>query len=81
VIGVLLLLAGVSPVRLTNIAMALTSATLPVAVLPFLFIMNDRSYMKDQRNGWLSNAVVLFTMALACVLAVVTIPLEISSGG
>jgi len=61
--------------------MALTSATLPVAILPFLFVMNDKAYVQDRGNGWVSNAVVLFTIALAFVLALVTIPLEVIGGG
>lgn len=79
--AMLIMLTGVDPIRLTNIALALTSATLPIAVLPFLFIMNDEAYVGTHTNGWLSNAVVLFCIALACVLAVVTIPLEVIGGG
>ena len=60
--------------------MALTAATLPVAIVPFLFLMNDESYMHEHRNSFFSNAVVLLIIGLAFVLAVVTIPLEIFGG-
>jgi Mn2+/Fe2+ NRAMP family transporter len=80
-VGALLVLTGIDPIRLTNLAMALTSATLPIAMLPFLFIMNDPVYVHDRGNGWVSNAVVLFVIGLAFVLAIVTIPLEIAGGG
>jgi len=80
-LGAVIIVAGVDPLRLTNISMALTSATLPIAILPFLFVMNDRRYVHEHGNGWLSNMVVLFTIALAFVLAVVTLPLEIFGGG
>jgi Mn2+/Fe2+ NRAMP family transporter len=80
-LSTIVILAGVDPIRLTNLSMALTSATLPIAILPFLFVMNDPHYLRDKGNGWLSNAVVLFVIALAFVLAVVTLPLEIVGGG
>jgi hypothetical protein len=43
--------------------------------------MNDYSYVRVYRNGWISNAVVLSIIGLAFVLAVVTIPLQIFGGG
>lgn len=61
--------------------MALTAATLPVAVIPFLFLMNDADYVGKHTNGWLSNTVVLIIISMAGLLAVVTIPLEIFGGG
>ena len=60
--------------------MALTAAGLPLAVVPFLFLLNDRSYMGEHRNGVISNAAVLFIIALGFILAVVTIPLQIFGG-
>ncbi len=73
----LLVLVGIDPLKLTLLAMALTSAILPVAVVPFLVLMNDAHYVGEHRNGWIGNGVVLVVIALACVLAVVSIPLEI----
>ena len=78
--ALLVLLTGIDPLKLTNLAMALTSATLPIAILPFLFVMNDSTYVQDNGNGWLSNGVVLVTIAIAFVLAIVTIPLELLGG-
>ena len=60
--------------------MALTAATLPVAIVPFLFLMNDESYMHEHRNGFVTNAVVIFIIGMAFVLAIVTIPLQIFGG-
>jgi Mn2+/Fe2+ NRAMP family transporter len=74
-------LAGLDPLKLTNIAMSLTSASLPVGVFPFLILMNDKSYLGERTNGWVSNAVVLVVSVIAAVLAVVSIPLEIIGGG
>lgn len=68
---------GLDPLKLTVFSMALTAASLPLGVVPFLFLMNDERYVKEHRNGWISNAAVLFIIALGCILALVTIPLEI----
>ena len=74
-------LLGADPLELTQISMALTAASLPVGVFPFLILMNDRDYLGDHVNGWISNGVVLFVSLMAAVLAVVSIPLELLGGG
>jgi Mn2+/Fe2+ NRAMP family transporter len=79
-IGMLPILVGIDPLTLTIFGMALTAATLPVSIVPFLFLMNDYSYVRVYRNGWFSNAVVLVIIGLAFVLAVVAIPLQIFGG-
>jgi Mn2+/Fe2+ NRAMP family transporter len=73
----LFILIGIDPLKLTEISMALTAASLPVGTFPFLILMNDREYLGEHTNGPLSNGVVLFISALSAVLAVVSIPLEI----
>jgi Mn2+/Fe2+ NRAMP family transporter len=76
----LLMVAGIDPLKLTLFSMALTAVILPLAIGPFLVLMNDREYVGEYRNGWISNTVVIFTIALAFVLAIVAIPLEILGG-
>ena len=71
---------GLDPLRVTNVAMVLNAAALPLAVTPFLVLMNDRDYVGDHVNGRLGNAVVLAVTALACVLALVSLPLELLGG-
>ena len=80
IMGALLVIVGIDPLKLTIFSMALTAATLPVAIVPFLFLMNDKSYVHEHRNSFFSNAVVLLIIGLAFVLAIVTIPLEIFGG-
>jgi Mn2+/Fe2+ NRAMP family transporter len=80
-LGSLVVVTGIDPLNLTIFSMALTAATLPVSIVPFLFLMNDDEFVRDHRNGWFSNAVVLVIVGLACVLALVTIPLQIFGGG
>jgi Mn2+/Fe2+ NRAMP family transporter len=74
------MLLGVSPLKLTVLSMALTSASLPVAVVPFLLLMNDERYLGKHTNGVISNTAVIAITVMACVLAVVSIPLELVGG-
>jgi Mn2+/Fe2+ NRAMP family transporter len=80
VLAMLIILVGLDPLKLTIFSMALTAATLPISIVPFLFVMNDKSYLRGYRNGWVSNIVVVLIIALAFVLALVTIPLQIFGG-
>ena len=74
------LMLGVDPIKVTMLSMALTSATLPLAIVPFLFLMNDPIYLGKYRNGWLSNTVVAIVILIAFVLSIISIPLQIIGG-
>ena len=78
--GVLLVVVGLDPLKLTIFSMALTAAVLPLSVVPFLVLLNDERYMGKHGNGWLGNAVVLVIVAISFVLAIVSIPLELLGG-
>lgn len=79
-LAMVLAATGVDPLKLTNLSMTLTSLVLPLAVGPFLLLMNDRRYVGEHGNGWLGNAVVAGVTALTFVLALASIPLEIFGG-
>jgi Mn2+/Fe2+ NRAMP family transporter len=74
------LILGVDPIKVTMVSMALTAATLPLAIVPFLFLMNDPIYLGEHRNGWVSNTVVAIIILISFVLAVISIPLQIMGG-
>jgi Mn2+/Fe2+ NRAMP family transporter len=76
----LLMVTGIDPLKLTLFSMALTSLTLPIVTFPFLILMNDRDYVGDYGNHWISNAAVIVTSLLASILALVTIPLQLMGG-
>lgn len=80
ILAALITITGIDPLKITIFSMALTAATLPVSIVPFLFLMNDYSYVRVYRNGWFSNAVVIAIISLAFLLAVVSIPLQIFGG-
>jgi Mn2+/Fe2+ NRAMP family transporter len=80
VVGCAVLLCGPDPLQLTLVSMVLSAATLPIAIVPFLFVMNDERYVGPHTNGVLSNGVVLFVTGLAFVMAIVALPLQIFGG-
>ncbi|WP_192243085.1 Nramp family divalent metal transporter [Mesorhizobium silamurunense] len=71
---------GLDPLKLTIFSMAVTAASLPLTVVPFLILLNDERYIGEHRNGLISNAAVIFIIALGFVLALVAIPLQIFGG-
>ena len=79
-LATLLVLVGLNPLKLTTLSMALTAASLPVSILPFLVLMNDKAYLGEHTNGWLGNLSILTVSVLASIVAIVSIPLEIAGG-
>jgi Mn2+/Fe2+ NRAMP family transporter len=76
-LAALVSIAGMDPLKLTIISMALTALSLPVTVVPLLVLMNDPLYLGEHTNGWISNAAVLAVSIIACIVALVAIPLQI----
>lgn len=76
----LLMVVGIDPLKLTLFSMAITTLILPPTLVPLLILMNDRRYVGKYRNGWISNSVIIFAIALSFVLAIVAIPLEFLGG-
>ena len=76
----LLMVAGIDPLTLTIFSMALTAVVLPLVILPFLVLMNDKKYLGKHCNGVVSNTVVIVIIVLTFVMAVVAIPLQILGG-
>jgi Mn2+/Fe2+ NRAMP family transporter len=80
-LGGSLLLTGIDPLKLTMFAMAITAVILPLIVMPFMLLLNDKTYMHEHTNGPIGNTVVVITLLLASIVALITIPLEIAGGG
>jgi Mn2+/Fe2+ NRAMP family transporter len=72
----LLIFTGIDPLKLTIFSMALTALSLPITVVPLLIIMNDPFYLGENRNHWIANTAVLLISLLACIVAIVAIPLQ-----
>jgi Mn2+/Fe2+ NRAMP family transporter len=76
-----LLGALTDPLKLTNVSMAVTAASLPVSVVPLLVLMNDRQIMGEHTNRWLGNAALVLIALMSVVLLFVSIPLTFIGGG
>jgi Mn2+/Fe2+ NRAMP family transporter len=79
-LGLLVVLTSVDPVKVTEYSIVLSAAALPLTYLPILVVANDPDYMGDHTNGRFANA--LGTLYLVVVLAVslAAIPLMIMTG-
>jgi Mn2+/Fe2+ NRAMP family transporter len=75
-----LILTGIDPLKLTIFSMAVTAVSLPITVVPLLILMNDPQYVGENGNHWLANAAVLFISIVACIVALVAIPLQLMGG-
>jgi Mn2+/Fe2+ NRAMP family transporter len=80
-LGGALLLTGIDPLKLTMFAMAITAVILPLIVMPFMLLLNDKTYMHEHTNGPIGNTIVVITLLMASIVAIITIPLEIAGGG
>jgi Mn2+/Fe2+ NRAMP family transporter len=76
-----LLAAATDPLKLTNVSMAVTAASLPVSVVPLLVLLNDRQLMGEHRNRALGNGALVLISVMAVVLLFVSIPLAFLGGG
>lgn len=80
VLGVAVALIGFDPLRTTMICVALTVVVMPLLVLPFLVLMNDRKYVGEHTSGPLGNVFLAVVTVAGALLAIVVIPLEILGG-
>ena len=72
--------AGLDPLKLTVFTMAVACLLLPFVTFPFLVLMNDRDYMREQVNSRWANFAVVGIVVIAFVLAAVAIPLQVLGG-
>ncbi len=80
-VAVIIGLIGIDPLQLALFASTVIALFLPISLSPFLFIMNDPAYLKDKTNGWFDNTAIILILLIAFAVAVVSIPLEIITGG
>jgi Mn2+/Fe2+ NRAMP family transporter len=79
-IGTLIMLTGIDPLKVTNMAMALNVLVAPLLIFPLLVIMNDEHYLDEHTNGWIGNVTVTFITVLAFAVGIIAIPLHIFGG-
>jgi len=74
-------LIGIDPLQLALLGSAFTALVLPISLAPFLVVMNDKDYLGDKRNGAITNVATIAILVVAFVVAAVSIPLLLLSGG
>ncbi len=72
---------GIDPLQLALLGSAFTALVLPISLAPFLVVMNDKDYLGDKRNGTVTNVATIGILVIAFVVAAVSIPLLLLSGG
>lgn len=81
VTGLVIGLIGGDPLQLALLASTVIALFLPFSLSPFLVIMNDPDYVQDKTNGRVTNIAMIAVLVIAFVVAVVSIPLLLLSGG
>jgi hypothetical protein len=66
--------------QLTLISVALTVVIMPLVVLPFLVLMNDKTYVGQYTSGPVGNGILATLTVLGALMAIIVIPLEIFGG-
>jgi Mn2+/Fe2+ NRAMP family transporter len=80
-IAIIISLFGMDPLQLALLASTVIALFLPISLLPFLVLMNDPQYLKDKVNNRLSNIAIICILLIAFIVALISLPLEILTGG
>lgn len=80
-LGLVLALVGGDPLQLALLASTIIALFLPISLAPFLVIMNDRHYLGKHTNGRLTNVATTAIIVMASLVAIVSIPLLLATGG
>ena len=78
-VAVVVGVTAVDPIKVTEYSIVLSAAALPLTYFPILVVANDRTYMGEDVNGRVQNAIASFYMVLLTVVALATIPLMIAT--
>jgi Mn2+/Fe2+ NRAMP family transporter len=74
-------LSGIDPLQLALLASTIIALFLPISLSPFLVLMNTPTYLGDKTNGRFTNIAIICILFIAFIVAIISIPLEIISGG
>ena len=72
-------MTAVDPILVTEVSVVFSAVALPLTYFPILVVANDRTYMGDDVNGPVKNAIATFYMVVLTVVALATIPLMIAT--
>lgn len=81
VIAFIIGMSGIDPLQLALLASTVIALFLPLSLSPFLVLMNSPIYLGDKTNKRFTNIAIICILLIAFIVAIVSIPLEIISGG
>lgn len=81
IVAVIIGSIGIDPLQLALFASTIIALFLPISLSPFLILMNDRQYLGDKTNGPFTNIAIICILIMAFIVALVSLPLEIFTGG
>jgi Mn2+/Fe2+ NRAMP family transporter len=81
VLGALLVLTKVDPIKVTEYSIVLSAAALPLTYFPILIIANDPTYVGDKVNSRFVNFLATIYLFILLVVSIATIPLMIITKG
>ena len=70
-------MTGIDPVQLTEYAVIFSAVALPFTYIPILLVANDRSYMREYKNGALANVLGVLYLFVIVFIAVTAVPLMV----
>lgn len=81
-VAMLIGLLGIDPLQLALFASTVIALLLPFSLFPFLVLMNDKQYLGEKHvNKRGANLAILTILLIAFVVALISLPLEILTGG
>jgi Mn2+/Fe2+ NRAMP family transporter len=80
-IAVVISVFGIDPLQLALFASTVIALFLPISLSPFIVLMNDPQYLGAKTNKRWINIAVVSILIIAFIVAIVSIPLEILTGG
>ena len=81
VVGAVIGMSGVDPVKVTEYSIVLSAAALPLTYLPIFVVANDPQFMGGQANGRLANTLGTIYLVLLSVVSLAAIPLIVITKG
>jgi Mn2+/Fe2+ NRAMP family transporter len=76
-LGALLVLTQLDPIKVTEYSIVLSAAALPLTYFPILVIANDPTYVGDKTNSRFTNFLATIYFFILLIASVATIPLMI----
>ena len=68
-------LTAIDPIKVTEYALVLGAASIPLTFFPTVVVANDSDYLGDKTNSRFTNLLATCYLAMLCIVSVVALPL------